>query len=156
MADSDDNGLIRQPHGGALRPFTMGNGANAARSPWKSTRKFAMELLRDAVPQAIAVLVNGLSSADERVAAVSAEQVLNRVLGRPGLYSQVNDADGPDTVDLSHLTEAERDELAAALAIIARLTGLPIGAEPVTVRQPGTAGRQGLYGRRKFSPLSSF
>lgn len=127
MADSDDNGFIRQPHGGALRPFTMGNGASAARSPWKSTRKVAMELLRDAVPQAIAVLVNGLSSADERVAAVSAEQVLNRVLGRPGLYSQVNDADGPGVVSLAYLTATERDELAGALGVVARLTGLPLG-----------------------------
>ena len=114
-----------------------------------------MELLRDAVPDAIKMLVRGLTSTDERVQTVSAEQILNRALGKPGPFAQ-GDSDGPSTVDLSHLTEAERDELAAALAIIARLTGLPIGAEPVTVRQPGTAGRHGLRGRRKFSPLSSF
>ena len=126
----DDDGLIRQPHGGALRAFTMGNGASAARAPWRSTRKVAMELMRDAVPEAVAVLVCGLSSSDERVAAVSAEQLLNRALGRPGPLAQ-GDADKPGIVSLAHLTEAERDELAAALAVIARLTGLPVGPEPV-------------------------
>ena len=127
MSDDDDRPFVRQAHGGALKPFGPGNGASAGRTPWRSTRKVAMELLRDAVPEAIEVLVRGLSSSDERVAIVSAEQVLNRVLGKPGALAQGDDADGPNFVDLTLLTEAERTELAAALDTIARLTGRTIG-----------------------------
>ena len=127
MADRDDRPLIPQPHGGALRPFGPGHGHTSARAPWRSTRKAAMELLRDATPAAIQVLVRGLSSSDERVAIVSAEQLLNRVLGKPGALAQGDDEGGPTFVDLTRLTEAERDELAAALDTIARLTGRTIG-----------------------------
>ena len=127
MSDHDDSPLIPQPHGGALRPFGPGNGASAARAPWRSTRKGVMETLRDATPAAVAALVRGLTSTDERVRIVSAEQLLNRVLGKPGLYSQAHDEDRPGVVDLTHLTETEREELAAALAIIARLTGRTVG-----------------------------
>ena len=129
MADRDDRPLIPQPHGGALRPFGPGHGHTSARAPWRSTRRTAMELLRDATPAAIQVLVNALGSPDERVRVVASEQVLNRALGKPGPYSQASDADGPNIVNLAHLTAAERDELAAAMAVITRLTGLPLGMQ---------------------------
>ena len=127
MADHDDRPLIPQPHGGALRPFGPGHGHSSARAPWRSTRKTALELLRDATPAAIKALVDALGSPDERVRVVASEQVLNRMLGKPGLLSQANDADAPNFVDLTLLTEAERTELAAALDTIARLTGRTIG-----------------------------
>lgn len=121
MAEHNDNRpLVPQAHGGALRPFGPGNGASAGNAPWRSTRKTALDLIRDAVPDAIKVLVNALGSPDERVRVVASEQLLNRALGRPSLFAQVENR--PTVVDLSHLTEAERDELAAALATIARLT----------------------------------
>ena len=127
MADNDDRPLIPQPHGGALRPFGPGHGHTSARAPWRSTRKAAMALMHDATPQAVQVLVDALGSPDERVRVVASEQVLNRVLGKPGLLSQAHDADGPNYVDLTLLTEAERTELANALDTIARLTGRTIG-----------------------------
>ena len=126
MADNDDRPLIPQPHGGALRPFGPGHGHTSARAPWRSTRKTAFELLRDATPAAIKALVDALGSPDERVRVVASEQVLNRVLGKPGAFAQ-GDADKPGVVNLANLTEAERDELSVALATIARLTGLPVG-----------------------------
>ena len=126
MADRDDRPLIPQPHGGALRPFGPGHGHTSARAPWRSTRKAAMALMHDATPQAVQVLVDALGSPDERVRVVASEQVLNRMLGKPGPFPQ-GDADAPNVVDLTLLTEAERTELAAALDVIARLTGRTIG-----------------------------
>ena len=126
MADNEDRPLIPQPHGGALRPFGPGHGHTSARAPWRSTRKAAMALMHDATPQAVQVLVDALGSPDERVRVVASEQVLNRVLGKPGPGPQ-GDADAPNYVDLTLLTEAERTELAAALDVIARLTGRTIG-----------------------------
>ena len=127
MSDDDANGFVRQAHGGALKPFGPGNGASAARAPWRSTRRGVMETLRDATPAAVAALVRGLTSTDERVRIVSAEQLLNRVLGKPGALAQGDDADRPNVVDLTHLTAAEQEELAAALDVIARLTGRTVG-----------------------------
>jgi len=126
MANHDARGLIPQSHGGALRPFGPGNGAAAARAPWRATRRAALDLIREAVPEAVATLVRNMHSPDERVATVAAEQILNRALGRPGYHPQ-GDSDTAEVLDLSHLSAGERQEIADALDTIARVTGRAIG-----------------------------
>ena len=122
MANHDARGLIPQSHGGALRPFAPGNGAAAARAPWRATRRAALDLICEAV----ATLLRNMRSPDNRMATVAAEQILNRALGRPGYHRQ-GDSDPAEVLDLSHLSAGERQEIADALDTIARVTGRAIG-----------------------------
>ena len=120
MAEQDARGLIPQPHGGALRPFARGNGA-AVGTPWRASRRAALELLREASPEAARTLVQHIRSPDARVSLAACVCILDRTMGRSG-GAWAEDA-SPGPVNLLHLTTAERIELAAALATVTRLTG---------------------------------
>ena len=113
-----------QPHGGALRPFTRGNGA-AFGTPWRATRRAALNLLREATPDAARTLVQHMHSSDARVSLSACVCILDRTIGHSGGASAGDTSHGP--VSLSHLTAAERIELAAALATVSRLTGRAVG-----------------------------
>ena len=60
-----------------------------------------------------------------RVSLAACICILDRTIGRSG-RAWAEDA-SPNPVSLSHLTETERIELAAALATVNRLTGRGIG-----------------------------
>ena len=121
MAERDARGLIPQPHGGALRPFVRGNGASAG-TPWRATRRAALDLLREASPEAARTLVQHIRSPDARVSLAACVCILNRTMGRSSA-EWTNDASA-DPINLSHLTGTERIELTAALATVTRLIGL--------------------------------
>ena len=110
--------LTPQAHGGALHIGRPG----VVRGPWKSVRREAMALLREATPEAVQTLIQKMRSEDERVSTVACEQILNRSLGRPSEMPQ-GDEDTGGMPDMAHLTAGERLELAGALDIIMRLTG---------------------------------
>jgi len=143
---ADEPGLIRQPHGGALRPFTTGMGAAARRAPMRSIRKETYALLASGTPEAAQRLLNLMASPDERVSAIACAQVLDRVLGKPGDKPQA-DEDAGGKMDLTHLTDAERAELDEALDVIMRLTGFPVG-------RAGEAGQIGTIRRVIVDPKS--
>ena len=124
MAERDARALIPQPHGGALRPFARGNGA-AAGTPWRATRRAALDLLREATPEAAWTLVQHMQSPDARVSLAACVCILDRTMGRSG-GTWAEDA-SPGPASLSHLSPAERTELAAALATVTRLTGRTFG-----------------------------
>ena len=124
MGERDARGLVPQPHGGALRPFTRGNGA-AVGTPWRATRRAALDLLREATPEAAWTLVQHIHSPDARVSLAACVCILDRTIGRSG-GAWAEDTD-PGPISLSHLTAAERIELAAALATVSRLTGRAVG-----------------------------
>ena len=124
MADRNARGLIPQPHGGALRPFARGNGA-AVGTPWRATRRAALDLLREATPAAARTLVQHMHSPDARVSLAACVCILDRTIGRSGGAWAEDTSPGP--VSLSHLTAAERIELAIALAAVSRLTGRSVG-----------------------------
>lgn len=125
MAERDARGLVPQAHGGALRPFPKGNGA-AAGTPWRATRRAALDLLREATPEAVRTLVQHIRSPDARVSLAACVCILDRTMGRPGGAAWADDAD-TGSVNLSHLTAVERTELATALATVTRLTGRTLG-----------------------------
>ena len=124
MAERDARGMVPQPHGGALRPFPRGNGA-AVGTPWRATRRAALDLLREATPDAARTLVQHMHSPDARVSLAACVCILDRTMGRSGEAWAESTSPGP--VSLSHLTAAERTEWAAALATFNRLTGRTIG-----------------------------
>lgn len=126
MANYDERELIPQPHGGALRPFARGNGA-ASGTPWRATRRAAMDLLREASPEAARTLVQHMQSPDARVSLAACVCILDRTLGRSCAFAMGDDASSAGPLNLSHLMAAERIELAVALATITRLTGRTIG-----------------------------
>ena len=121
MANYDERELIPQPHGGALRPFARGNGA-ASSTPWRATRRAAMDLLREASPEAARTLVQHMQSPDARVSFAACVCILDRTMGRSGAEWGNDASAGP--VSLSHLTGTERIELTAALATVTRLIRL--------------------------------
>ena len=124
----DDRGFIRQPHGGALLPFTPARGAAAARSSVRAARKQALAILAEGTPEASRRLLALMSSTDERVAAVACQQVLDRALGKPDAQPQTNGADSTESAlargDVQFLTPDERAELMGAIEMIRRLSAL--------------------------------
>ena len=113
--------LTPQAHGGALRIGTPGF-HGIPKGPWRSMKRDAVALLREATPEAVQTLIEKMRSTDERVSTVAAEQILNRSLGRPGEMPQ-GDEDTGGMPDMAHLTAGERLELANALDVVMRLTG---------------------------------
>ena len=82
-------------------------------------------MLREATPAAARTLVQHMQSPDARVSLAACVCILDRTIGRSGAAWGEDASPGP--VSLSHLTAAERIELAAALATVTRLTGRPVG-----------------------------
>jgi len=120
----DECGLIPQPHGGALRPFTPARGAAAARSSIRAIRREALAVLAEGTAAASSRLLKLLESDDERVVAIAASQILDRVLGKPSDRSQVPDESQRSSAPVHLLTTAERAELADALLVVSRLAAL--------------------------------
>ena len=116
--DDDGSILIPQPHGGALLPPRP----SAHRSGWRKTKHEAHLALREMTPEAMHRLRSLMQSDDERVAMVASKEILDRVLGKPSDAPQMVDEEG-NAVDLSHLSQEGRIELAKALATIRALTG---------------------------------
>jgi hypothetical protein len=113
--------LIRQPHGGAIRPpWTKSTAGAAGGTSWKVARRQALELLHQATPAASARLVQLAESEDERVAAIATKELLDRTLGKPAETPQGDDGTGR-TLDLARLSVSEREELLLALATVRRL-----------------------------------
>jgi hypothetical protein len=142
VPDDDAGALIPQPHGGALRkPWdrNASKGASLRATSLRATRREAMALLAEATPKAIERLTMGLDSPDERVGIISAEQVLNRVLGRPSDTPQGDDV--RDVHDLSGLTSEQRAEVRQLAARLRQLLALAASARgSMVVEHEGEAG----------------
>ncbi len=79
-----DYELIPQPHGGAIRPpWIPSTDATAARSSIRAARKESFGLLAEAAPEATMRFFGLMRSSDERVAAVAASAILDRMHGNP-------------------------------------------------------------------------
>ena len=117
--------LIPQPHGGAIRPpWTSSTGAAAGRSSIRAARRESSGLLAEATPEATRRLIELMRSNDERVATIAASAILDRVHGKPTDKPLADDAVGRQ-LDVSHLSQIERQEIEAALKTIYRLCGAP-------------------------------
>ncbi len=116
-----DYELIPQPHGGAIRPpWIPSTGATAARSSIRAPRKESFGLLAEAAPEATMRLIGLMRSTDERVAAVAASAILDRVHGKA--TNKPAEDDKPERkMDASHLTNAELDEAIGAVNTLKRL-----------------------------------
>lgn len=110
--------LIPQPHGGAIAPFPPGH---ASKGGFRRHRRAALALLHEGTPAAARKLMEMVDSEDPRVAIMAAIQVLDRTLGKPSDVPQAEGAGGGGALMLARLAPAERAELAAALATVARL-----------------------------------
>lgn len=120
----DECGLIPQPHGGALRPFTPARGAAAARSSIRAIRREALPVLAEGTAAASRRLLELLESDDERVVAIAASQVLDRTRGKPSDRLQVPDGSQRSSAPIQLLNSAEKAELADALLVVSRLAAL--------------------------------
>ena len=105
-------------NGGTLTPFEPNN---QVRGGWKSAQRAAHALLVAATSDAATALIGMLQSPDERVCAVAAAQILDRVLGKPS--DQPQGQDETQAVDISHLSPEQHTELIGYLRGIYRLTG---------------------------------
>ena len=123
MSDGTENATRARIMPGANGGTLMRGRPPNNRTSFAATKKIVWEMLVAAVPEAITRLVQMLRSDDERVAAVAAAQILDRVLGKPSDQPQGQD-DAAQSFDLSHLTPDQHIELAAALDTVVRLTGL--------------------------------
>lgn len=105
MADGSPEGrvLVPQPHGGAL----LRSGPAANRSSIRAIRKRGLALLAEGSEQAARVLVAALDSPDERVRVIAAQQIMDRVHGRPGERPQGDDQEEAGEIDLSDLSHEE-------------------------------------------------
>jgi hypothetical protein len=96
--------LVPQPHGGAL----LRSGPAANRSSIRAIRKRGLALLAEGSEQAARVLVAALDSPDERVRVIAAQQIMDRVHGRPGERPQGDDdQEEAGEIDLSDLSHEE-------------------------------------------------
>jgi hypothetical protein len=136
-----EDGLIPQPHGGAIRPWNKETARGASRKgvSLRQTRRDAMALLAEATPQATAVLAAGLDSEDERVRVICAEQILNRVMGRPTDSPQGGD-EIQDQHDISHLSPAQRVRVRQLVAELRGLLARPVGGAVATTTIDGEVG----------------
>ena len=114
--------LIPQPHGGAIRPpWTPGNGAAAGRSSIRAIRKESLHLLAEATPEATCRLIELMRSSDERVAAVAATAIMDRVHGKATSKPPV-DEETREPLDFSKLSDAELEEAHGAYETLIRLS----------------------------------
>jgi hypothetical protein len=114
--------LIPQAHGGALMPAwpksTSGNAVG-----WRRAKALAFNAMKDGTEDGVRKLMELVRSDDDRVAMVAVKELLDRTLGKPTDLPQVND-DALPPIDLSALSDEDRGELAAAMAVIRRLTNI--------------------------------
>jgi len=121
--------LLPQSHGGALRPYTSGTGAAAARSSVRAIRKEAARMFAAATPEIAAKLIETvLTTNDERTRAVIGMGILDRVLGRATEQPQAADDTRP--VDISYLSAADRARLSDAFETVFELLGIGPGRLP--------------------------
>jgi hypothetical protein len=134
-----EDGLVPQPHGGAIRQWDRDSARGASRKgvSLRQTRKDAMALLAEATPQATAVLAAGLDSEDERVRVICAEQILNRVLGRPSDSPQGDEIQ--DQHDISHLSPTQRARVRELVAELRGLLARPAGGGVAATTIDGVA-----------------
>jgi hypothetical protein len=112
--------LIPQAHGGALMPaWPKGNAAGG----WRRAKRLALAAMKDGTEDGVRKLMELVRSDDDRVAMVAVKELLDRTLGKPTDLPQVND-DALPPIDLSALSDEDRGELAAAMAVIRRLTNV--------------------------------
>lgn len=135
-----EDGLIPQKHGGAIRPWDKDSARGASRKgvSLRQTRRDAMTLLAEATPQATAVLAAGLDSEDERVRVICAEQILNRVLGRPSDSPQGDEIQ--DQHDISHLSPMQRARVRELVAELRGLLARPVGGGVAATTIDGEVG----------------
>lgn len=121
------DGLVPQPHGGALRaPFAKGDGVSQGLSrkgtSMRAVRKQCMELMTHASLANTQRMLDLCNSPDDRVAVVALKEFFDRWAGKAQDTPMEAD-DERGATDLSHLTPDERVDLHAALMTVQRLTG---------------------------------
>ncbi len=110
--------LVPQPHGGAIYPPTPARGGGPAPQSWRRLQRETRDLLRGGTPQGARRILELIQDEDGRTAIVAIREMREWLAA--GLV--IGD-DASLTLDLSHLSQAEADELGAALATVRRLTG---------------------------------
>ena len=144
MTSSNEGPEIPGGRGGTLRPWQPGRSGNP--EGMNKARREAHRLAKMAAPDAMAVLIERMAdpAEDSRVRTVAVNAVLDRALGK-AKDTPPEDDDKHD-LDLSHLTEAELDELSAAFATVRRLTGrglAPVPAVQIYLPDNGRDARRG-------------
>jgi hypothetical protein len=132
--------LIPQAHGGALLPPFGREGRNPARygTSLRAVRKECRALLASEAVKNFERLLLLCQSDDARVSVVAIQECNNRLFGRIGDQGVSGEDDGK--LSVTHLTDAERGELAAAVKTVRRLTGLArLRAEGAIIEAEETA-----------------
>jgi hypothetical protein len=131
--DAGARAVVRQRHGGALRPFQKGNGdgkgpaAGAARNgaPIREWRKRVRDYFVSGSAETMERLWELQFSDDERVSVIAIQEINNRVWGRVGDNPAWGaEDDGAGTLDLSTLTPEERADVTECVRRLKRYTAL--------------------------------
>ncbi len=122
--DSEKPELIRQPHGGALRPRTQSQGPAANRTSMRLARRQAIAIVKGMTEAAARRLVEHMEQGvDDRLSFMATCQVLNYGIGKPTDAPLPDEEDGAK-LDLSVLTADERQEMLAAVETVRRYQAL--------------------------------
>jgi hypothetical protein len=87
----------------------------------------AMRICREASPEAARKMVALMDSEDPRVAYMATNTVLERAWGKPKEYDPRAEEAEPSPFDASKLTQEQRDQVRAALRLLATTAAAPDG-----------------------------
>lgn len=114
------DGLVPQPHGGAIRPRGLANGGTS----WKAAKKQARADLAAMTPRALDNIWESLHSGDDRVRYMAAQEVVRHMMPDP---KDIGVDDTIGGIDVSRLTKTQQKELMGALATVRRLSDIARG-----------------------------